>query len=156
VVAGQDEHILGLFTVQEKEILVHRVGGAPVPLFADALLRRDRCDVFAQFGVQDIPSDPNVPVERMGLVLNQHRDAAQAGIQTIAEGEVDDAIFPAERDGRLGPMFRQGFEPFSLSSGKHHREDAVHGRIVAGRSTKMKPNSLTSGHERLILPLVNT
>ncbi len=74
VVAGEDENIVGLFGVEQEQVLVHRVGGALVPFLADPLLGRNRGDVFAEFGVQNVPSAADVPVERVRFVLNENGD----------------------------------------------------------------------------------
>ena len=60
--------------------------------------------------IENVPSGADVPVERMGLVLDQDRNLAQAGVQAVAEREVDDAILPAERNGRFRALIRQGIQ----------------------------------------------
>ena len=52
MIAGQDEHIFRLFGVEQKQVLIDRISGAVVPFFADPLLRRNRGDVFTEFGVK--------------------------------------------------------------------------------------------------------
>ena len=42
--------------------------------------------------------------EALGLVLGGDEDLAQPGVHAVRQGEVDDAIGPAEADGRLGPV----------------------------------------------------
>jgi hypothetical protein len=74
VIAGQDQQMLRLFVVEEKKILIDRVRSAFVPIFAETLLRRDGGDVLAELAVQHVPAQPNMAVERMGLVLNQDSD----------------------------------------------------------------------------------
>jgi hypothetical protein len=49
----------------------------------------------------------NVPMQRHAVELGQHIDRAQPGIQTIANGDIDNAIFATERYGRFGAVFRQ-------------------------------------------------
>ncbi len=81
------------------------------------LLGRDGHDVFAQFAIQHMPSLANVPVQRVGLVLNKDGDLPQPRIEAVAQGEIDDAIFPPKGDGRLGTVLRQRIEPFAFSAG---------------------------------------
>jgi hypothetical protein len=71
VVAGEDEDILRLFALDQKQVLIDRVSGALVPFFVDPLLRGKRGDVFAEFGIQDVPACADVAVERVGFVLDQ-------------------------------------------------------------------------------------
>src|SRR3982751_5361905 len=101
MIAGQDQYMIRLLVFQEKEILIDRVGGALVPIFADPLLGRDGGDIFTQLGIENVPSRSNMPVQGMGFVLDQDGDLAKAGIEAVAQREIDDPIFAAERDGRL-------------------------------------------------------
>ena len=75
----------------------------------------------------DVPAGADVAVEGVRLVLNQDGDFPQSGVQAVAECKVDDAIFPSERDGGLGPMFGERMQTFAASPGQHHRKDILHG-----------------------------
>ena len=63
VVAGQDQQKVRLVLIQQEQVLIDRVGHALVPILADALLRRDRRNVFAEFRIQDIPAAPDMAVQ---------------------------------------------------------------------------------------------
>jgi hypothetical protein len=128
VIACKNEQELGMLAVDQKHVLVDGVGRATIPIFADSLLRRDGGDVLAQLGVENVPADANVPVERMGFVLDQYRDFAQPRVEAIAQREVDDPVFSAERDRRLRTMRRQRKQPFTLAASQDHREHVLHGR----------------------------
>lgn len=65
-------------------------------------------------------------VKGMRLVLDQHSDLAEARIQAIAEGKVDDPVFPAERNGRFGSMFCERLEAFPFAPREDHGENVVH------------------------------
>ena len=52
VVAGQDEHVLGLLGPDGVNVLVHRVGGAHVPVFADPLHGRQDLDELAHLAAR--------------------------------------------------------------------------------------------------------
>ena len=65
MVAGEDEHIVRLFIVEEKKVLIDRVGGTLVPFFADPLLGWNRSNIFAEFGVEDVPARADMTVERV-------------------------------------------------------------------------------------------
>ena len=45
-----------------------------------------------------------VPVQAVGLVLGQHQDLANVGVDAVREGEIDDPVNAAERDRRLGTV----------------------------------------------------
>ena len=104
VISREDQGILGAASLQQIEVLVDRVRGAAVPRFARPHLRRDRRDVLSELGVVDRPAVTQVLLQRMGLVLRQHENAAQSGMKAVAQREIDDAISSAERHRRLGPL----------------------------------------------------
>src|SRR5712671_5529150 len=83
------------------EILVHGVRRSLIPVLAHTLLRRQNLDELAQFLGNDAPAHADVSVEGERLVLRGDENAAQTGIDAVAQGEVDDAIRSAEIDGRL-------------------------------------------------------
>ena len=126
VVAGKNQHIVRLFVVEEEQILMHRIGGALIPFFADPLLWWNRGDVFAEFGIQDVPACANVPIERVGFVLDQDGDFAKPGVETVAEREIDNAILSTKGHRRLGAMFGERLKPFAFSSRQHHGENVLH------------------------------
>ncbi len=49
VIAGKDEHVLGLLRADRINVLVDRVGRALIPLIADPLHRRQHFDELSQF-----------------------------------------------------------------------------------------------------------
>jgi hypothetical protein len=49
----------------------------------------------------------DMPMQRHAVELGQHIDRAQPRIQTIADGDIDNAIFATERYGRFGAILRQ-------------------------------------------------
>ncbi|MNF08224.1 hypothetical protein D3C80_2085920 [compost metagenome] len=55
----------------------------------------------------------------MSLVLRRNADAANAGIDRIGQGEIDDAGLATEIDGGLGTPVRQFLEAASPTAGKH-------------------------------------
>ncbi len=126
MVAGEDEHIVRLFGVEQKQVLIDRVGGALVPFFADPLLGWNRGDEFAEFGVQDVPACADVAVERVGFVLDEDGDFSKPRVEAIAERKIDNAIFPAKGNRRLGPMFGEGLETFAFPARQHHGENVLH------------------------------
>jgi hypothetical protein len=45
-------------------------------------------------------------MQRHAVELRQHVNRAQPRVQAVADRDIDDAIFSAERDGRLRAIFR--------------------------------------------------
>ena len=99
VISRENQRVLGAASLQQVEVLVDGVRGSLVPRFARPHLRRDQRDVLAQLGVVDGPPVAQVLLQRIGLVLRQHENAAQSGMQAVAEREIDDAI-PSRRRAR--------------------------------------------------------
>ena len=126
MIAGEDKHIVWLFGVEEKQVLIDRVGGALVPFFADPLLRWNRGDEFAEFGIQDVPAHADVPVKRVGFVLDEDSDFSKPRVEAVAERKIDNTIFPSEENRRLGPMFGEGLKTLALPARQHHGEHVQH------------------------------
>jgi len=63
VIPGEDEDVFRLIGVEQEQVLIHGVRGAPVPFLADPLLRWNGCDEFAEFGVIDVPTGADMPVQ---------------------------------------------------------------------------------------------
>jgi len=56
VIAGEDKNIFRAFAADGVDVLVDGVGGAAIPLFADAHLRRQNFDKFAEATMEDQPA----------------------------------------------------------------------------------------------------
>ena len=83
--------------------LEHGVGRAAEPLLAEALLRRHDLDVEVEHR-REAPAARDVRVERVRLVLRQHLDLEEAGVDEVRQHEVDEAIATADRHRRLGAL----------------------------------------------------
>ena len=125
VIAGEHDHILWGLALDRIQVLVHRVGGALIPVLADPLLRRQNLDELAELLRDDTPTLSNVASERKRLVLCGDENVAQVRVDAVAENEVDDAVGPAEIDGRLGPFSRERRQPFARAAGQHDYQDLV-------------------------------
>ena len=125
VIPGKDHHMLGCFPHDRVQVLVHGVGGAHVPVVAHALLRRQDLDELTEFLGDDVPPHADVAIERQALVLRDDEDAAQAGVDAVAEREVDDPVGTAEVHRRLGAFPGQRREPFADPSGQDDDERVI-------------------------------
>ena len=72
-------------------------------------------------------TNADVVVQRAGAVLGENADVSDLRVGAVAQGEVDDAVAAAERDGRFCPLLGEHAEPVSLPSGEDHRDDTFHG-----------------------------
>jgi hypothetical protein len=108
--------------------LIDCIGCALIPFFTDSLLGWNRRDVFAEFGVEDAPARANMTVKRVGFVLDEDGDFSKPGVEAIAERKIDNTIFPAKGNCRLGPMFSERVKTFALPTRQHHGEHVWHCR----------------------------
>ena len=140
VIAGEHDQAPGTFAHDGVEVLVDGVGGALIPVLADAFLRRQDLDEFAELFRDDVPAHPDVAVERQRLVLGRDEDAAQAGVDAVAEREIDDAVGAAEVDRRLGALLRQRVETFTGAAREHDGDGVVEERgHMGGRAASRAP-----------------
>ena len=123
VVARQHHHVFRPDRADDVEILEHGVGGAAVPVGAfHALLRRPQIDELAEFAAQETPAALQVAQQRMRLVLRDDRDAADAGVQTIGQREVDDPVLAAKVHRRFDALVGERPEPRAPSACKDDGE----------------------------------
>jgi hypothetical protein len=81
---------------------------------------------MAKFGAEDVPAFFQVVGEGLGFVLREEDDLVDPGVHAVAEGEVHEAIDPAERDSGLGAILGEGHEPLPSSSGHDKRKRVFH------------------------------
>jgi hypothetical protein len=120
VVARQHHHVFRPDRTDDVEVLEHRVRGAAIPVRAfHPLLRGPQVDELAEFAAQKAPAALQMAQQRVRLVLRDDRDAPNAGVQAVGEGEVDDPVLAAEVHGRLDAFVGKRAEPRAPSA----RED---------------------------------
>ena len=97
---------------QEADILIDGVGRALVPGAALAA-HVGRQDMHAAGGAVQIPglAAADVAVEFQGAVLGQHAHGVDAGVDTVGQGEIDDAVFSPKRYSRFCQPLGQGIKP---------------------------------------------
>ena len=120
VVAGEDDHELGLVVGDDVEVLVDRVGGALVPLgLGDALAGGQDVEALVALGAEEVPAALQVADQAVRLVLGGDADAADAGVQRVRQREVDDPGLAAEVDRGLGAAVGQLLQPAAAAAGQH-------------------------------------
>ena len=131
VVAGEDDHVLWLFAADGIDVLVNGIGVPHVPVGAGALHGGQEFKELAQFlGYNPRPAFTDVAVEREGLVLGENVNLAQAGVDAVGKGDVDDAVVSAKGHGRFGAIAGKREEPFSLSARKQYSKCVFHIRLT--------------------------
>ncbi len=120
VVAGQDDHVFRRVALDDVDVLEHGVGGAFIPLrFGNALGGGQDVEAFISLRPEEVPAALHVADQRMGLVLRRDTDAADAGIQRVRQGEIDDARLAAEIDGGLGATVGQFLQAAAATAGQN-------------------------------------
>jgi hypothetical protein len=127
VIAGEDEDVLGLLGADGINILVNGVGGALIPLIADALHGGKDFDELSYLAPEYVPAFADVAVERKRFVLSEDVDAAEVGVEAVGESDIDDAVHASEGDGRLGAVASERIKAFSSAAGKKDSESVFHG-----------------------------
>ena len=125
VIARQHDHVMRAFLNDRVEVLVDRVGGALIPVLADALLRRQNFDELAELFRHDVPAHADVAVQRERLVLRRDEDAPQSRIDAVAQREIDDAVGPAEEHGGLRAVSREGVQALAGASRQQYDQRIV-------------------------------
>ena len=122
VVAGENEHIVWVIELDKADILIDGVGGALVPGALVPLLHIGGQDMDAPVRPVQVPglSVSNVAVELQRLILGKHSHRVDAGVNAVAQGEIDDAEFSPEGDGWLCHPGRQGPQAASLAACQQH------------------------------------
>ena len=121
VVAGEDQHVVRVVAVDEVEVLVDGVGRALVPVRAGLGLIGGQHHDAALPAVQ-VPglSVADILVQLKGLILGQNAHGVDAGVDAVGQRKVDDAVLPAEADGRFRGLFSQRVEPAALTARQKH------------------------------------
>ena len=123
VVRAEDADRVWPLVEDEVEVLVDRVCRAREPARAAAHLRGNGRHVVPHQR-REVPGRRDVAVEAVALVLRQHDDPAEAGVDEVREREVDQPVVAAEGDGGLRAIGRQRCEPLAFPAGKDDGEDA--------------------------------
>ncbi|MNT22280.1 hypothetical protein D3C72_1576590 [compost metagenome] len=118
VIPRQHHHVFGAVLANDVHVLVDRIGGAAIPAdFVNALLGRQQFDEFVHLVAQEGPARLQVTQQTVGLVLGDHADPADPGVDAVGENEVDDAELATKMNGRFCPAVRQLLEPTASPPG---------------------------------------
>ena len=122
VIARQDDDVFRRVALDDVDVLIDRVRrpGVPRPV-RHALARGQDVEALVALVAEEIPAALQMPDEAVRLVLGGDADAADAGIERIGEGEIDDARLAAEMHRGLGPPIRELEQPGAAAAGEHIR-----------------------------------
>ena len=127
VISAENGHHVGVRLLHQVDVLVDGVGRSLVPGFAGrAHLRRNGNNELGFQQSAELPAFAEVLEQGLAAELGQHVDRIDAGVDEIAQHEIDDAVFAAERDGRFGPFPGKRIKPGSLTAGE---DDSQHAQM---------------------------
>ena len=122
MIAGEDHDVIGIIPLNKIDILINRIRRTLVPVLhlAAALVRGQNMD--AAVDAVEVPrlSVAYVIVQYQGLVLREHADRFNTGIDAVGEREIYDPVFSPVRDCRFRDTLCQDAEPAALPSGEQH------------------------------------
>ena len=107
LVAREDDEVVVIPLEEGTEILPDRVGGALIPGRALGCLLGGQDLDKAPCETVELVARIDVAVQRGAVELGQHVDAADAGVQAVADRHVDEAVFPPDRNRGLGAILGQ-------------------------------------------------
>ncbi len=125
VVAGEDEDVFGALAADGVDVLIDGVGGAAIPLFADAHLGRKDFNKFAEAN-NGRPAGSNMAAKAESFVLGEDENAAEIGVDAVGESDVNDAVSGAERNGGLGAIAGEGPQALALTTGEKNDDGIAH------------------------------
>ena len=64
-------------------------------------------------------------VQRDRIELGQHGNIVDAGVDAVADGDIDQAVFAGDRDGRLGPVAGERVQARAAPTAHDDAEDIV-------------------------------
>ena len=101
LVAGEHQDAFGAVPQETVQLLADGVGSALIPVHAGfGLLRGEDLDEAVRERIEAIGAR-DVTVQRRRLKLREHEDVAQAGVDAVADRDVDQPILAGERHRRL-------------------------------------------------------
>ena len=116
VIAGQNQHEFGFGRENFAQLLADGVRRALIPRMAGhGLLRGQNIHPAIREHVAPV-SALNVAMQRDGIELRENGDFFDAGVQAIAERNVNQPVFSGQRHGRFRAHFRERIEARSLSA----------------------------------------
>ena len=109
------------------DVLIDGVGGAGVPVFADALHWGEDFKELAELvGDDRTPAFADVTVEGERLVLGEDVDVTKVGVDAVGKGDVDDAVLTGKGDGGLGSITSQWKKPLTGTTGQQDSKRISH------------------------------
>ena len=140
--------MVGVVAGEVPRRLSHRVGRALEPVRAvGRLLGGEHLDEAVREHVQAVGLR-DVAVERRGVELRQHEDPLEAGVQAVADRDVDEPVLAAERHRRLRAHVGERKEPRAASAAQDQGQHVIHApSSYLARGTPCRRRNVTGAWE---------
>jgi hypothetical protein len=125
LIAAQNDIVIEWTFEEVAEVLPNGVRGSLVPMRSRGRLLRGQNLHETWREIVEFEGGANMLVQRHAIKLGKHVDAANAGIQTVADGDINQPIFATKRYGGLGPFFCQREESGAGSAAHNNGKGAV-------------------------------
>jgi hypothetical protein len=126
LIARKDDDVVPVLVADVAHAAADGVGGPLEPVRALlGLIRGHRGDEARGEDVELVGA-AQVLVQALRLILGQHVDASDVGVQAIAHRHVDDPVLATDGNGRLGSIEGQGKESAPAATAQDDSDDVVH------------------------------
>jgi hypothetical protein len=126
LVAGEDQGLLPAVRLQVAQALPDGVGRALVPVRIVLRLLRGQDGHESGREQVELVGEADVFVQALRVELGEDEHPAQARIQAVADGDVDQPVFARDGDRGLGALQREREQARSPSAAEDDAEDVVH------------------------------
>jgi len=143
LVAREDEHQPVGVIVEMQQVLPYGIGGPLVPLLPVGPLLRGQDLHEARREVVEPIALLDVTMQRAAVELGQDEDAAEIGVEAVADRDVHQPILPPEGNGRLGAVLGEGKETGPRSATQHDADHVLRpdGRGPGGHGVTPPPRA---------------
>jgi hypothetical protein len=136
MVAGEDQNIAGTWYLKLIELLAQRVRRPLIPGLAHRRLFRRQNPHPPAGEVVELVGAHHVPVQGDGIVLREYVNTINAGVNTIADRDIDEPVIARQWNGRFCAQLGQWIKPVSCAPTHNHSQyvfhEAQHGRSPFG------------------------
>lgn len=136
LVARENQHGLDTVLLDVHEVLADGIGGALIPVGSfEGLLDGNNFDESAVETIKLVRL-PNVPMQADRVELRQQVNAVDAAIQSIGDRNIDQAVFPGQRNRGFRTVLGQRKQPCPFPSAENQSDRVVHntsqsaGRVI--------------------------
>jgi len=141
MIATEYRHQLRIGLFDKIDVLKYRIGSALVPCFIlGTHLGGNVDDEMALEQSAKLPSFAEVLKQGLAAELGQHVNRVNAGVDEVAEDEIDDPVLAPEGDRGLGTFPREWIEPRTFAAGKY---DSEHPRVQGFRQKQFTSGVLS-------------